>query len=134
MAVTLVAGAASVQAAEDPQPIRINVNVVTEQATDRPAALVPMYLGLVSLQAFDGYSTLKAVRNGAVEQNPLVGWASNQSAAMWTLKAASTASTIYFAERLWRDHKKTQAIVTLVVANATMAAVAAHNASVLRAR
>ncbi len=134
VAVALIAGAMPAQAAEDPQPVRVTAKVVTEEATDRPGALAPMYVSLASMQAYDAYSTLRAVSHGAVEQNPLVGWAAGQSAAMWSLKAVSTATTIYYAERLWRTHKKTQAIVMMVVANGTMAAVAAHNASVLRGR
>jgi hypothetical protein len=51
--------------------------------------------------------------------------------AMWALKAASTATTIYCAERLWRTHRRRQAITLLVAANAMMGAIAAHNASIL---
>jgi hypothetical protein len=49
----------------------------------------------------------------------------------WTLKAATTVSTIYFAEQLWRQHHPVKAIMTVAIANGAMALVAAHNASVL---
>jgi uncharacterized protein DUF5658 len=118
---------------EDQHPIVI-ASVTTEPATIRPGALMPMYVGLVGLQAYDGYSTTRGVRSGGSEQNPLVGGLANQPAAFWTLKAVSTVSTIYFAEQLWRTHHPVQAIVLLAVANGAMAAVAAHNASWLASR
>jgi Domain of unknown function (DUF5658) len=110
---------------------RIQINI--PEAT-RPSALPAMYVSLAGLQAYDGYSTIRGVRNGATEANPLVGGLASQPAAFWTVKALSTVTTIYFAEQLWRQHKRGQAIMTMVVANAVMGAVAARNASVLRSR
>jgi len=110
---------------------RIQINI--PQAT-RPSALPAMYVSLAGLQAYDGYSTLRGVRTGATEANPLVGGLAGQPAAFWTVKALSTVTTIYFAEQLWRQHKRGQAIVTMVAANAVMGAVAAHNNAVLRSR
>lgn len=128
-------GVASVASAADADdPPRVVASVVSERATERPGGLMPLYVMLASLQAYDAYTTLVGVTHGAVEQNPLVGAAAAQSSALWTIKAVSTATTIYFAEQLWRDHRKTQAIALMVVANGTMAAVAARNASVLHAR
>jgi len=110
---------------------RIEINI--PQAT-RPSALPALYVSLASLQAYDGYSTTRGVRNGATEANPLVGGLAGQPAAFWTVKALSTVTTIYFAEQLWRQHKRGQAIMTMVVANAVMGAVAAHNMSVINSR
>ena len=110
---------------------RIQINV--PQAT-RPSALPAMYVSLAGLQSYDGYSTLRGVRAGATEANPLVGGLAGQPAAFWTVKALSTVTTIYFAEQLWRQHKPGQAIVTMVAANVVMGAVAAHNNAVLRSR
>jgi len=110
---------------------RIEINI--PQAT-RPSALPALYVSLAGLQAYDGYSTTRGVRNGATEANPLVGGLAGQPAAFWTVKALSTVTTIYFAEQLWRQHKRGQAIVTMVVANAVMGTVAAHNMSVVRSR
>lgn len=110
---------------------RIEINI--PKAT-RPSALPAMYVSLAGLQAYDGYSTIRGVRNGATETNPLVGSLASQPAAFWTVKALSTVTTIYFAEQLWRQHKRGQAIMTMVVANAVMGAVAARNASVIGGR
>ena len=46
---------------------------------------------------------------------PLVGGLAKQPAAFWTVKALSTVTTIYFAEQLWRQNKRKQAIVTMVL-------------------
>jgi hypothetical protein len=97
----------------------------------RPQIVPSLYVSFAVLQAFDGYSTLRGVRSGAREANPIIGHAAGRPMAMWTLKAASTATTIYCVERLWRTHRRAQAITLLVAANAMMGAVAAHNASVL---
>ena len=110
---------------------RIQINI--PQAT-RPSVLPAMYVSLAGLQAYDGYSTLRGVRAGATEANPLVGGLAGQPAAFWAVKALSTVTTIYFAEQLWRQRKRGQAIVTMVAANAVMGAVAAHNNAVLRSR
>jgi len=114
---------------EDAPRIEINIPKAT-----RPSALPAMYVSLAGLQAYDGYSTTRGVKNGATEANPLVGSLASQPAAFWTVKALSTVTTIYFAEQLWRQHKRGQAIMAMVVANAVMGAVAAHNMSVVRSR
>jgi len=121
---------ASAPAPEQTAPPRIQI--IVPPPPSRPAALIPMYVGLVGLQAFDGYATIHGVRTGGAEQNPLVGGLATRPAAFWAIKGASTFTTIYFAERLWRDGHKTEAIVTMVVANAVMGVVAARNASFLR--
>ena len=123
------ARAADQQATDQP---RVIVRVAPlEQATNRPSPLIPMYVGLAGLEAYDGISTYRGTHDGARELNPLVGGLVGQPAALWTLKAVSTASTIYFAEQLWRNHHPIKAIVTVAVANGAMAVIAAHNASVL---
>jgi Domain of unknown function (DUF5658) len=107
---------------------------ITSPEPTRPTALPAMYVSLAGLQAYDGFATLHGVRAGATETNPLVGGLAQQPAAFWTVKALSTVTTIYFAEQLWRQNKRKQAIITMVVANAVMGAVAARNMSVLKSR
>jgi len=108
-----------------------SLSVVAAVPRPRPQIMPSLYVSLAALQAYDGYSTLAGVTNGAREANPIVGGAAGKPVAMWSLKAASTAATIYYAERLWRSHRLGRAIALLVAANATMSIVAAHNASVL---
>jgi hypothetical protein len=134
LAAALLAVARPVLAQEDAETVRVEASVVADRPATRPPALMPMYVAFASMQAFDAYSTVAGTRRGAVEQNPAVGAIAAQPAAMWTLKAVGTVTTVYFAEQLWRQHRKTQAIVLMVVANATMGVVAAHNALVLHAQ
>ena len=124
--------AAAQQAETTPDQTVPRIVITVPPPPSRPAALIPMYVALGGLQAFDGYSTIHGGRSGGVEQNPLVGGLAARPAAFWAIKGASTFTTIYFAERLWRDGHKTEAIVTMIVANGVMGVVAARNASFLR--
>jgi hypothetical protein len=99
--------------------------------TQRPSALPALYVGSAVLQAFDAYSTLRALNQGAVEANPLMKTTAGSPVALIGVKAAATAASIFAAERMWRSHNRTGAIVTMVVSNGVMALVAQHNASVL---
>jgi hypothetical protein len=100
----------------------------------RPRALVPMYAGFVALQGYDTYSTLKALRGGAIEVNPLMGGAANQLTVFVAVKSATTFGAIYASERLWRKHRKGAAVAVMAFNNGLTAIVAVHNASVLRAQ
>ena len=103
------------------------------QPMARPSMLPPLYVSFAALQAFDGYSTLYGVKNGARESNVLVSGLSGKPAMFWAVKGGSTAVTIFLAEQLWRRQRRAEAIVAMVAANGVMTAVAARNASVLRA-
>jgi hypothetical protein len=95
-------------------------------------ALPVLYGTLAALQAYDGWSTVKALRLGAVEANPALTSVASNPGAMLALKAGATTVSIYAAERMWRRHRHVEAVVTMVVVNGMMATVAAHNASVAR--
>jgi hypothetical protein len=100
----------------------------------RPGALPALYVGLAGLQAFDAYSTIVGVNRGAVESNGLMKSIAGNPAPVIAVKGGVTAASILVAERLWKKHRRVAAIVTMVATNGLMAAVAAHNASVLRAQ
>lgn len=100
-------------------------------APSRPAVLLPLYIGNAGLQAYDGYSTLEGTRSGLRELNPLIGSLAAQPAALWAVKAASTATAIVVAERLWRGHRRKQAIALMLITDGVMAAVAVRNAAIL---
>ena len=97
-----------------------------------PSLLRSTYVGLAALQAYDTYSTLTALHNGAVEANPVIRGVSGNPTALLAVKGAATFGVIYVAERLWRERHRGAAIALMAATNATMAVVAAHNASVLR--
>lgn len=100
----------------------------------RGSLLPPLYVSLIGLEAYDGYSTTRALKHGATESNALLSPVVGNSPALWAVKGAATFASIYAAERLWRRGHRGQAIVVMVVSNGVMAAVAASNASVLRAQ
>ena len=92
----------------------------------RPAALPALYAVFGALQVADAYSTRRAVTAGAVEANPLMTRASKSSGAMYAVKAASAAASIYFAEKAWKKNRK-GAVIMMAVINGVSAAVVARN-------
>ena len=108
------------------KPMHIGSNHVS-----RGALLPAMYVSLAALNVYDAYSTRRGILQGAVETNTAVRAVAGQPVALLAAKAGSTAVSIYFAERLWRRHRRAEAIAVMVVSNGIMAVVAARNASVL---
>ena len=100
----------------------------------RGAALPSLYVGQIGLQVYDGYSTTRGLRNGAIESNSIMGRLASHPAALWAAKSGAAFASIYVAERLWRQHHRGQAIAVMVASNGIMAAVAARNASIIRAQ
>ena len=93
----------------------------------RPAALVPMYASLVTLQTLDIVSTTRALSSGgAYEANPVMRGVVGSPAAFVAVKAGTTAGTIWIAERMCKKHP-VRAMVFMASTNAMMAAVVAHN-------
>jgi Domain of unknown function (DUF5658) len=117
-----------------PAPVvarRAPVKLDWYEAHSRPMALAPLYASFASLQAFDVYSTQRALSNGAHEANPMMKTVVGNPAVFWTVKAAATVAPMMAAERLWKTNR-VAAIAVMVASNGVMAAVAAHNASVIK--
>ena len=75
--------------------------------------------------AFDGDDLNKAIKlwdDLHEKGNPLV---------FIGIKAAITTTSILAAERMWKNHNRTGAIVTMAISNGMMAFVAQHNAAVI---
>jgi hypothetical protein len=102
-------------------------------STKRPSMLIPMYASLAVLQGLDIYTTSSALKNGAVEANPLMKPAAGRNVASVVVKAAATAGSIYFTERAWKQNRK-GAIILLTAINVAAAAVVAHNTQTGRQR
>lgn len=94
---------------------------------ERPAILPALYAALGAVQVWDVYSTRAALAAGAREANPTAAPFTQNAGSMLGLKAATTASTIFFAERMWKKNK-VGAIVMLVAVNGATAAVSMQNA------
>jgi len=126
--------AADDKAVDDGAADRIRLELFAAGSVgDRPALLTALYGTLAGLQVYDGYSTIAGLRSGARETNVMLGGLAARPAVFWGVKAASTGISIYLAERLWRSHRRSQAIAVMVASNAVMSLVAARNASVLKA-
>jgi len=100
----------------------------------RGPVLPSLYVSLMGLEAYDGYSTSRGLRHGAIESNTFMRRLAANPSALWAVKGGATFVSIYMAERLWRTNHRGQAVALMVVTNGLMAAVALNNASVLRAQ
>ena len=115
-----------VAAAQLPAPQLFTVRVENK----RPPSLVPMYVSFAALQGMDYVSTRRAIASGAGEEaNPVMRGVVGNSAAFFAVKAGTTVLTTVVAERMWKKHP-VRAVVLMLAANATMAAVVSHNMSV----
>jgi hypothetical protein len=102
------------------------------KAPHRPLALPGLYAGSAFLQGYDAYSTLSALKSGATEANPLMKGITRSPLAFVAVKTGLTVASILGAERLWKEDHRVAAVMMMVASNGMMAAVAAHNASVLQ--
>lgn len=103
-----------------------------EVPTTRGGALPLLYASLIGLQAYDGFSTSRGLRKGAVESNAMMASLVKHPVSLWGAKAGTAFASIYLAERLWKQHRRGAAIAMMVVSNAMMVGVASNNAKVLR--
>ena len=110
-----------------------------EFTAPRPATLgskelrIGMYASFVTLQALDGYSTLKALSAGGREANPVMSGVVGSPAGMFAVKAGTAAATVFLAERLAK-HNKVASFVMMAALNTSYAAIVAHNYRVAGAR
>jgi hypothetical protein len=125
--------AAPVAAADDDVPVPGNVVSLplSTRAVPRGSTLPALYGALAGLQAYDGWSSVSALRRGGREANPIMAPVVSQPGAVWAIKAGATIGAIYAAERLWKGHRHAEAIATMIAVNGIMASVAIHNRSVL---
>lgn len=97
----------------------------------RPALLPSMYATSAFLQGYDAFSTMKALKNGAHEANPVMKAIVKNPAAFIAVKAGVTTASIMAAEQLWKSNHRMGAIGLMIASNAMMGAVAAHNSRVI---
>lgn len=97
----------------------------------RPSLLPALYGTSAVLQGYDAYSTLAVLKHGGVEVNPVMKGITRHPAAFVGLKAGVTMMSIMAAERMWKNHNRVGAVLTMVASNSLMAMVAANNARVL---
>lgn len=103
-----------------------------EAVIKRPTILPVLYATFGVMQAWDIYSTTAALNAGASERNPIAAPIAGNPASLIALKAVSTASTIYFAERMWKNNR-VAAVIVLAAVNGATAAISLHNMRNVRA-
>jgi hypothetical protein len=130
-------------AAADPLPLAVRMTApagglwqtpVYWEPPTRGGLLPSLYVGLIALQAYDGYSTSRGLKHGAIESNTFLRRMAANPTALWAVKGGATFVSIYMAERLWRQNHRGRAVALMVITNGLMAAVALNNASVLRSQ
>jgi hypothetical protein len=102
---------------------------VVIRGEQRPSMLVPLYGVLGALQSLDTYTTLRGTGGqslGIREGNPIV----KHHAALFVAKAATTATMVLLAEKMWKKNRKA-AVIAVLAANAVTGAVVAHNYRVI---
>ena len=104
-------------------PARISAQVPHAK---RGMVLPALYGMLGAMQVWDVYSTSTALNAGAKERNPAAAVFAENTGQLIGLKMATTASTIFFAERMWKKNKAA-AIIMMVAINGATAAVSLHN-------
>jgi hypothetical protein len=119
---------AAIEVAPAPSNERPQVRVESQPAigTNRPGALMPLYVSFGALQVLDAHSTSRALARGGVEANPVMKGLAGNRAGMLAVKAAGTAGVIYASEKMWKKNK-TAAVIFMVASNAAMAWVVQHN-------
>ncbi len=124
--------AAAVVLAPHPETAAAAVQFTSRSWEPKRPKLLPALYGMSGfLQGYDTYSTLNALKHGAVEANPVMKGVTKSPMAFIGLKAGVTTLSILAAERMWKNHNRIGAIATMVVSNGLMTAVAANNARVL---
>lgn len=87
---------------------------------------VSLYVSFAALQALDATSTLKALRGGAHEANPLMQGVAGNTAALLAVKAGTAAATIFFSEHLAKKNP-IASLAIMVAVNSAYATIVAHN-------
>ena len=120
--------AESIVVAAPASAARVPVRVT--ESVSRPAMLPALYASYAALQAYDVYSTRKAIGLGGREANSLMQGVAGSTAAMMAVKAGAVAGAIVASERLWKTNKPA-AIAVMIASKSVAAAVAARNARTL---
>lgn len=98
----------------------------------RPWPLPALYSSSVFFESYDAFLTLSALKKGGKEANPILKPFSDYPVAFVAAKAGLTAVSFMGAERLWKRNHRASAVTLMVLSNAMMVVVTAHNNAVLQ--
>jgi hypothetical protein len=90
-----------------------------------------LYTTTIVAQVYDVDSTLKSMRRGGVEMNPLMSFAFKNEKLFLAIKASGVAATIWAAHHTGKRHK-VSAILTMVALNAAYYAIIQNNYAIAR--
>ena len=113
------------------QPVQLSEIASAQAPERRPAALMPLYASLVTLQILDVRSTQQALTHGSVEANPLMKGLASNDVGLTAMKIAGTAGIIVASEHMWKRNK-VGAVVFMIATNTAMAWVVQHNYRAVR--
>lgn len=119
--------AALMRADDSPMPVVPRL----PERDPRRAVLSALHALTGVVQTYDGMLTMRVIRAGGTETNPLMKPVAGNEGAMMGVKVAAAVATVIGTETLWRDNHRIAAIVASVVVNGGMAMIARHNAQVL---
>jgi Domain of unknown function (DUF5658) len=106
------------------QPIR-PLTIPSRQ--DPPSTLLnALQLSFVPLEAVDTYTTLRGVRDGLREANPVMRGTARHAVAMVAVKAAAATTTILLTRRLAKRNRMA-AVVIMAALNGSYAMIVLHN-------
>lgn len=97
----------------------------------RRAVLSSLHAVTGVVQTYDGLLTMRVLKAGGSESNPLMKPVVGNEGVMMGVKVAAAVATVIGTETLWHDNHRVAAIVASVLANSGMAMIARHNARVL---
>lgn len=116
--------------APDDAPSVVVVRTVPDR-DPRRAVLSSLHAVTGVVQTYDGMLTMRVLKAGGKETNPLMKPVVGNEGVMMGVKVAAAVATVIGTETLWHDNHRIAAIVASVVANSGMAMIARHNARVL---
>ena len=128
--VDTIASAATVQFAAPEQALPVMPGELPSPGLST-SVLTALQAATVATQILDVHSTMKALNNGAVEANPVMGGVVKNPAAFIAVKAAMGAGLMYATHKMARRNK-VAAIVTSAAINSAYLIVAHHNYKVAR--
>lgn len=116
--------------ATDDAPPPVVVRVVPDR-DPRRAVLSSLHAVTGVVQTYDGMLTMRVLKAGGTESNPLMKPVVRNEGVMMGVKIGAALATVIGTETLWHDNHRIAAIAASVVANSGMAMIARHNARVL---
>ena len=97
----------------------------------RRPIMFALYAGVGVVQAYDGITTMKVLKSGGYEANPVMQAITKNEKTLAAAKIGAAAATIIGTESLWKHNHRWAAMIVGIAANSAMAAVVNHNAQVL---